>query len=261
MPVVKVFGKVEPPWYHITFDFEPEVKYRIDEADIDVKAKIQIHESDIVVTVDLNRWDTSVLGWILQYLFDWVSAEINLFSFSTGKVFDVHLDRAEDPGGTVHRLISTAPDLAALATVCKTTVSGENARVDMRDALPLIVGSPPLMIALHDLVSSVRYGNNSLTNCARAVEGLRKAMWGREEASPAEQKQAWEKLRNNLNISKPFLQAITAASRGPRHGSTSYIPSTVRQDVLRKSWQVMDRFLRYRTLGDRALDALHHPVL
>jgi len=117
------------------------------------------------------------------------------------------------------------------------------------------------MIALHDLISSLRYGNNSLTNCARAVEGLRKAMWGRDEGSPDEQKQAWAKLRDNLRLSKDFLQIITDASRGPRHGSSAYISSIVRQDVLKKSWEVMNRFLSYRLGANHPLPEAEYPIL
>jgi len=261
MPVLKVLGKIEPPWFHLTFDIEPEVKYRIDEADIDLKATIRIKQSDVVITVELNRWDDTVLGWVLQYLFDWVGAEVDLFSFASGKIFNVHLDRAEYPDGSVHQLIGEAPDLAAMVTACKASVSGDDIRVEMRDILPIVVGSPTLMIALHDLISSVRYGNNSLTNCARAVEGLRKAMWGSDEASPDEQKQAWAKLRDNLQLSKDFLQTITDASRGPRHGSSAYISSAVRQDVLKKSWEVMNRFLSYRLGANQPLPKAKYPIL
>ncbi len=105
MPTFKVFGNVEPPWFQITFDIEPQVGYRIEEADIDVKSTIAIKQSNLVITCETNRWDEAVLGWLLQYLFDWVGAEIDLFTFASGKVFHVHLDRAEYPDGTSHMLI------------------------------------------------------------------------------------------------------------------------------------------------------------
>jgi hypothetical protein len=231
---------------------------------IDLKSTISIKGSTVVVTCEANRWDEGVMGWVLQYLFDWVSAEIDLFTFASGKVFHVHLDHAEYAeytDGSSHCLIGTAPDLAALATVCKVTDLGDNLQVEMRHLLPIIVRNPTLMLALRDLASALRYGNNSPTNCGRAMEALRKSLWGRDEADNAEQQRSWEHFRSTLRVSKPYLQTITDASRGPRHGSSAYIAGSTRQDVLRKAWMVMNRFLVYRLGGDQPLPETEHPIL
>jgi hypothetical protein len=261
MPTFKVLGKIEPPWIQLTFDIEPQVRYRIDEVALDLSCKISIKQSDVLVTCEASRFDEGTMAWALQYLFDWVSAEVDLFTFASGKVFNVHLDSAEYPDGSIHRLIGTAPDLAALVTACTATSTDDSVHVDIRALLTIIIGSPTLMIALHDLTSALRYGNNSLTNCGRAMEGLRKALWGKDEADDREQQGAWKKLRDTLRVSKPYLQTITNASRGPRHGSTAYIAGNHRQDVLKKSWTVMNRFLQYRLGGDQPLLGSEYPML
>lgn len=261
MPVFKVMGKVEPPWVPISFEFQPKVKYRIAEKDIDLECTIAIEQSDVVVTCDVNRWDGDTLAWVLQYIFDWVSAEVDLFTFAAGIVFAVHFDRAEYPDGSAHQLMGTPSDQAALVTAYKVTSTGDSFRGELRDLLPIVVGNPTLMLALRDLASALRYGNNSLTNCGRAIEGLRKALWGKDEAANAELQLAWERLRNTLRVSKDYLQVITDASRGPRHGSSAYIPGPVRCDVLKRAWIVMNRFLAYRLGGDQPLPAGPYPIL
>jgi hypothetical protein len=261
MPEFKVFGKIEPPWFEITFDIESQVAYRIEESDIDLKCTIAIKKSNVVATCEANRWDETTLGSVVGYLFDWVGAEIDLFTFVTGMVFTVHLDRAEYPDGSNRELIGTAPELAALATACKSTDAGGTVHVDMHKVLPLIMQNPTLMIAFRDLVAALRFGNNSLTNCGRAMEGLRKSLWGKDEANKAEEKRAWDRLRDTLQVSRPYLQAITDASCGPRHGSTAYIPVSTRKEILNRSWAVMNRFLLYRLGGDQPLSAEEYPML
>jgi hypothetical protein len=261
MTIFRILGKVEPPWYSFDLEFEPQVSYRIEEADIDLKATIAIKKSVITITCETNRWSEEVLAWILQYVHDWAGSIINLFTFSAGMVLHFHLDRCEYPDKTDHPLIGRGPDLAAIATACKVTDDQGRVHVDMRDLMKLVVTNPTLMLALHDLTSAVRHGNNSLTNCGRAVDGMRKALWGKDEVSDAERKQSWEKLRNTLNVSQPYLETITSASTNPRHGSSAYIPAATRQDILRKSWTIMNRFLQYRLSGDLPLAAADYPTL
>jgi hypothetical protein len=261
MATFKIFGKVEPPWYSFDLEFEPQVGYRIEEADIDLKATIAINKSVITVTCETNRWDEAVLGWVLHYVYDWVGAVIDLFTFSAGMVLYFHLDRSEYPDGSDHPLIGKAPDLSAIANACKVTDNQGRVHVDMRDMVKVVVTTPALMLALRDLASAIRYGNNSLTNCGRVIDALRKALWGGDEKDDSERKQAWEKLRNTLRVSQPYLEAITSASTAPRHGSSVYIPSAIRQDVLRGTWTVMNRFLLYRLGGSQPLVEADYPIL
>jgi len=261
MPTFKILGKIEPPWYSFDLEFEPQVSYRIEEADIDLKATIAIKESIVTVTCETNRWSEDLLGWVLHYVYDWAGSIIDLFTFSAGMVLHIHLDRAEYPDGSDHQLIGKAPDLAAIATACKVTDNSGRVHVDMRETLKLIVSMPTLMLALRDLASAARFGNNSLTNCGRTIEALRKALWGADEANDAELKQAWEKLRAALRVSRAYLETITSASTAPRHGSSAYVTSATRQDILRRTWTVMNRFLLYRLGGDKPLDEASYPTL
>ncbi len=261
MATFKIFGKVEPPWYSFDLEFEPQIGYRIDEVDIDLKATITIKKSIITVTCETNRWNEEILGWVLQYVYDWVSSIIDLFVFSAGMVLHFHLDKSEYPDGSEHLLIGKAPDLAAIATVCRVTDDDGRVHVNMIDLMKLMVTNPTLMLALRDLVSAIRYGNNSLTNCGRVIEALRKALWGKDEKNNTEREQAWEKMRNTLRISRPYLEVITSASSAPRHGSSAYITSATRQDVLRKTWTVMNRFLQYRLGNDQPLSETDYTPL
>jgi hypothetical protein len=261
MPTFRIRGNIEPRWFQITFDFTPEVKYRIDEADIDLTCSITIDKSDVVASCQTNRFDEEVLSWVLPYVFDWTSAEIDLFSFSAGRALSVNIDRVQWPDGSTHLLAPVAPDLAALATACAVTDRNGAIDVQLRDALQLSVTEPTLMLALRDLGASLRFGNNSIVNCARAVDALKQALSVKDEPSAADQSRAWQHLQETLRVSKDYLKLITDASRGPRHGSSRYISSAVRQEIFHRTWVVMNRFLLYRLKGNKPLAEEEHPSL
>ena len=42
MPSLKFFGKVEPPWYELNFDYRPEFKHQINEIDVGVTCRVEI---------------------------------------------------------------------------------------------------------------------------------------------------------------------------------------------------------------------------
>src|SRR5688572_25511078 len=107
-----IFGIVEPRWFQITFDIKPQVKYRIDEANIDLECTISIDKSEVAAVCQTNRFDAEVLSGVLPYVWDFVSAEIDLFSFSLGRALTLIMDRVQGPDGSIGFLAGTAPDLA-----------------------------------------------------------------------------------------------------------------------------------------------------
>ena len=258
---VKIKGKVEPACYSVSFDITPRVEYRIEDQDIDIHCEIGIANSDVLVTCRVSRWDSDVLTGIVRYIYEWAIAQVNLFTFATGKVLTVHLDRAELPDGSETQIAVDNPRLASLATACRVTDTTSGTQVDMREALTIVLQEPTLMLALNDLCSAINFGSNTLTDCARAVEGLRSALWVTSGTVVSSRNQEWGHFRSQLNLSQAYLQEITNPSRGPRHGSTSFVPGSSLNDVVQRSWIVMNRVLLYRIGGNVPLTAPEHPPL
>lgn len=259
MPTLHILGKIEPEWLKLDFNVTPTVGYQIGE--VNIRCLIDIKGSNIDITCEVSEWTEDLLPQIVGYTFDWVSAEVNIFSFASGKIFEIYLNRAIYPDGKRVNLNNEAPKLAALATAC--TVKNElgKTHVEILEFLPIVIGNPPLMLALHDLISALRFGQNPLTNCARAVEGMRNALWGRDETDEKDRNLSWEHFRANLRLSKDYLKKITDASRGSRHGSAAYIPVDLVNDVRQRTWIVMNRILIFRKNGNQPLPEKDFPIL
>jgi hypothetical protein len=91
----------------------------------------------------------------------------------------------------------------------------------------------------------------------RAIEALAQII------SPGERNdnKRWIKLRDALNLSKPYLMVITEHSKGPRHGNY-FEPRTVPdEDIRMRAWTIMNRFLEYRKRGAIGLPLSEFPLL
>jgi len=259
---LKILGKIKPATHKLNFDFVPEVHMTISAANITLKCTIEIQDSNIIVNCETSRWGNDVVPLVLNYVFDFVNAEIDLIIFSSGKAFSVHLDNIVWPDGTSQTFVIEAPNMSTLATACALSAQPDGGfRVEIKDIFNIVCTRPPLMLALRDLCAAIKFGNNTLANCGRAVEGMRKAMWGQDETNNAEERAAWEKLRNNLNITRTYVQSVTDASRQPRHGSSAYISPTAKEDALRKTWTIMDRLMIFYRDGEQKLPLSTYPEL
>jgi len=68
-------------------------------------------------------------------------------------------------------------------------------------------------------------------------------------------------MRDNLNVSQQFLEFITDHSIGPRHGDVLDIPFSIINELIRRSWIVMNRFLEFKKRGDQKLPSSDFPLL
>ena len=68
-------------------------------------------------------------------------------------------------------------------------------------------------------------------------------------------------MRQKLNIELEYLSFITEESRGPRHGDRFKGTPTAYKEVLKRSWNVMNRFLEYKKRKDKQLSLSTFPLL
>jgi hypothetical protein len=121
----------------------------------------------------------------------------------------------------------------------------------------LVIREPSLFLALNDLIVAVTVPGQVAVNCGRAIEGLRKIMVPNDPS----RKLGWAALQSNLNVERSYRELITDTSTGPRHGDRADIPDNLSQEVIERSWVIMNRFLEYRKRGNVPLLVSEFPVL
>jgi hypothetical protein len=186
----------------------------------------------------------------------YLRAFVDLNCFATGAPLSVILDEAITPDGVVQSLRPAHPTLGQLCTVTNTNPHIPGAF--NFEVLNTIIREPALFLALRDLISALSDADLAVVHCARAVEGLRNLIVPNEP----DRGKAWGIFQENLNLDRAYREYITALSTGPRHGDRTRSNTSAEVDeILQRSWIIMNRFMEFRKCGSQPLLAPEFALL
>jgi len=115
---------------------------------------------------------------------------------------------------------------------------------------------PRILKHIHDLAYCLSHPLEIPVNCARAVEGISKLI-----APDAKTEQRWLALRENLNLTRDYVQLISDVSTDPRRGGMKPMSLPQLYEVRNRSWTVANRFLHFMKLGNARLPREGFPLL
>jgi hypothetical protein len=121
----------------------------------------------------------------------------------------------------------------------------------------MVITEPPLFLALNELIVAISIPGHITVNCGRAIESLRTILVPND---PTRAK-AWAEMRKVLRLERSYLDFIIEASANPRHGDKSYLEQETAQEILERSWVIMNRFLEFRKKGSVGLPADEFSIL
>jgi hypothetical protein len=230
------------------------VNYRSAELGLNVDLVLAINESLVDVACSSNQIGPNDIAVIHKVAFDLARAAVDVLAFSTGYALTVVFDRFIATDGKESVFFVHDPSLPRL---CTAFVQGSSDPTSSLGSITSIVfREPPLFMALDDLIGAISLHHLSLTNCARALETLRHLV-----APGMPREDQWERLRDMLQIDRTYLQLITDHSKAGRHGERTYTPPNIVEEIIRRSWTIMNRFLEFRKRGNIQLPDSDFPVL
>jgi hypothetical protein len=259
MPRVIFKGRVHPEAYGLRVWNLPTIHFKEPSSQylpqgLQITYDIKVHNANMVLDCEVEPWSPDLYSWVHGRVALVASAVVDLYSFASGTPLVVHIDSYIEPDGTEKRVIWTNPHLEGICTVMKRNSEGMNLNMPV---LETFFQEPNLALAMRDLISGATVANSTVTDCARAIEGIRHIL------SPNVNKrgEGWGKLQDVLNIDRSYREVITSASANPRHGDKTYIPGNVVEDVTVRSWTIMNRFLEYMVRGKKKLPLSEFPLL
>src|SRR5215213_2309092 len=119
----------------------------------------------------------------------------------------------------------------------------------------LLAQQPHLFLLLNDLVSAITTPHISPISCGRVIDGVRKAL----TPNSATALTGWSEMHRLLNIDKDYQKFISDHSKDPRHGGYDRMSGTLTDEIVERTWKIMDRFLAFKKGGDQALAAPEFP--
>jgi hypothetical protein len=209
-----------------------------------------------MIKCDTNRYEGDDFGPVYIRAMDIARSHVNVLAFASGITAIVVLHSVIDPSGKKDISIIADPSVVANCTALRVTSAVED-QERLKTVINLFATEPALFMALDDLIVSVWLPHISMINCGRALDGLRKIM----EPPGASVDTSWTTIRQNLNLSKPYLKLISDTSTDPRHGDRTHIPGTTVNEVLGRTWAVMSRFIEFRLRGNKPLPESEFPLL
>jgi len=250
MQTVHFLGKVLPEPTNVTLSSLPVIKWQATEIGASLEFVSHIVDSKIDIECRLNDYKPEYFALLYMRALDICRAQVDLVAFKSGLGLTVVLEAFIDPNGAATKILLQNESLAALCTAF-TLDDGFD------QVCAHVLTSIPLFMALRDLIAAISLPHVSSVNCARAIERLKHLV-----ASPdSRDKQAWQQLRQALQIDEAYLRFITDHSTNPRHGQPGHIPGAVTSEVIRRSWVIMNRYFEYLKRGSSPLSSTDFPLL
>jgi hypothetical protein len=183
-------------------------------------------------------------------------ATVDCLAFVDGIGATLIFEEFISPAGVVLQLLAHNKALPKLCTAFSKDANATPGST-LDSMLRLVIREPALFLALNDLITAVTIPGQVAVNCGRAIEGLRAIL----VPNDPKRKEGWAALQDSLNITRSYREFITTTSTGPRHGDRTDIPRDTSQEVIERSWVIMNRFLEYRKRGNVPLPISEFPLL
>lgn len=260
MPRVKLVGRVFPEVFKVSVGFDPTINWKWEATNLEPRFSYTIKDSTVEIRCEIDEWKPEYISEIYKHSYDIVRTAVNLISFCRGWPLYVYLNRFVEPDGKESPLAIMNHELDGLCTAFAPSQSLQDKNPAFDNVFRIVLSEPALFLALSDLCFAMTYHDHLVTGCARALDGLRVLLWGKNTETRTEAKKSWEKLRTALHIDEEYLKLITEHSMGPRHGSREYISGAITSEITKRSWLVMNRYLQLRLRGGERLPA-EYPIL
>ena len=177
-----------------------------------------------------------------NYVVDLVTLHIDVFGYINGYGYDIEITSLMRENNKPHIFGVGVPAL-------------EEDRInrpykEVGEILPLIYNNSKrsLRLALLDLRLAIKLPKDAPFFCYRAIESLMQYFNNHGE------KEVWEEFRSELNISRDYIMSIKQLSDDIRHGKSPFVSADARDDILTKTWKIIDRFIVYAKNNEVPLD-------
>ena len=252
-------GKVLPERTYVTLGPIPRLKIRTDLGHKvnEISADVVINTAQIMVVArsvePFNNLET-----LRNSIESTVRGIVDAYGYIEGRGYDVEITSVIDSTGNQYRVFPIEMDTLQ-------ATKGERP-VKFSELFALLVhqhgsiGDPSgyrmmqLRSALGDLREAIRKLDRSALFCYRAIECLRQCYVEEDEPDNDDTRRAsWNRMSKELRIGQSWISDIQEASKVVRHGGHSITTGGQRSELMRRTWQVVDRFIMSASLGFQPL--------
>lgn len=255
MTTFKFAGKVLPEHIKVSLNYKLSFPW-VYKPESKVTMTISISNSQIAVECTNNDgMSDDDIAYVWTLAADKAHALVDSISFYLGSPLSMDMHTYQVNGGKPQLLTWRDPRLTPTWT---TSPSAKEPGLDRNQVVhQLALGNQHFAVAMNDLKQALIHHHSAPVYCARTVETLRHLVSG----PGLNTGESWDKFRTVLNIERDFVQHITDASKGPRHGEGVPLSHDQIGIIVLRAWQIMNRFIEYEIGNRQPLTAPKFPPL
>jgi len=250
---IRFVGRVLPTVYQVTIT-PPPPRFGItyDHNGLELAYNVKIEKSIFTIDCDVNKSEYDHFTFIYYTTFSFVQSIIDVVSFSSSHALAVTIDEFFDGDGVSSQMGANQPPEVVRKTCIP--VGGPT----FGAAYQMVMSDLRFSGALRDLIEAVRNLSLAPINCARAVEGIRHAM----SPTEMERDKQWASFNENLRADPAYSRRIMNHALDPRHGNPKSISFAEINELIIRSWTLMDRYFEFRIRGgQQPLPLAQFPLL
>jgi hypothetical protein len=247
---ITFLGRVHPPSIHISSNFIQTVNYYDKQGRFSAIFYPAIRQSRITIDCFFDHIFDNYESVLYMWAVNSLRPHIDLVCFRDGIGVIPLIERMIKLDGNLSLINHFHSVVASISTVV-------NDHQKFREVLQLAVGNKTFLLALNDLTQAISVPDLLVVNCTRSVEGIRQLIAGPGVRGDV----AWPKMNDLLNLSESYTKYITRPSRSHRHAERDDISEEIQNEILRRSWTIMDRFINYVIVNKTKLDLGQFPLL
>lgn len=238
MPKIQFRGRIYPLIYALSIKEPYRVSATVEK--LEMNFGLLFKQGHVSIECDINMFNEKDHFTVVYYqAAKFVHGIVDLISFATSQALSVLLTEFIGADGKKSVIGANQPP-ESVRSVCVPLggkVFGSIADIVLRDY--------GILTALHDLIEGVGNLPQSPIACARAIEGLRHTMAPGEE----DRGKQWDVFQTNLQVTKAYREVITKNSIAPRHGNPQPISIKQLNEIISRSWTLMNRFFEFQKRG------------
>lgn len=229
------YGTVLPERAQLSLQFELQFTHLA--SGVNARARVSIILNQVAVWVDTeHNWDIydhrNVVLNILQ-------SNLAMVGYLRGFAYDCAITRVVNPSEQVDYVFGI--DIPCLANrVRQEELPAKLATLRQKSEGPNGVF---MHRCLSDLVSAMRYADDTGFYCYRAIESLRNHCAAAHGLADADKSVQWRKFREVSGCSEPTLRKIKRAADPLRHGNVDNTARIDRAKLFADTWDVVDKYI------------------
>ncbi len=256
MTVYVFSGRVVPERAEVELKSEPFVPFPIDlEVDSEsligkIRVKVSLNVSQLAVIVE-TRQEVPEIETLKNLIEQVVRAAVDTYGYLTGRGYDVEITSVVRPDGQLSLVFGVG--------ILELEKTGPERDRSFNDLFELEMESPQLRQALADLREAIRSPLDTGFFCFRAIECLRQAFVDATDGDNRDP--SWERLREALRVDRAWFKSVETFAVPARHGRFHSVSSQQRIEMMKRTRNVVARFVEYARIGFQPLPDAQYPLL